>query len=569
MAAIVATFGAAAGDTERLAVFRARADFRGSGPVLVTEVIDYDFGTARRHGIYRDIPDVDPAAAIEVSSPTAPDPVETGVGTLGETTLKIGSPFETITGRHRYVIGYGLERPAVQRDGRIAWDAVGFGWTVPIDEVEVHLVGDHGLGSPTCTYGRTWDERSCTVTEVEPGHLVATVDRLEPGEGMTIEAVVRGELDDPPALPELPDGPAHDPGSGILRPALAALLGALVGAVPATVVVRRLGREQVWAGSAVDAAHGPADPTTTAPEHIDEAALGRLATTEFEPPRGMSAVEGGLVLRETVSRDLFTAWLLEAAIRGEIELDRDGSVTVIRRGSASPPPGVAPILATMFGSHSTIRLAGPRKNVRRAWMRLRRELSAWQRHSELWDPRSHRRRTVGTGIGIVIALAGLVLVAATAVGASRWGAPWTTLVAVGAVVAGSGAATAIQSFELLSRSPAGSARWLQIESFRRFLHDSEADHVRYAAERGLLREYTAWAVALDEADAWTEAVERAARDEPELAGRLGDQLVFVALGSHLSASVATAAASTSSSGGGGGFGGGVGGGGGGGGGGSW
>ena len=56
------------------------------------------------------------------------------------------------------------------------------------------------------------------------------------------------------------------------------------------------------------------------------------------------------------------------------------------------------------------------------------------------------------------------------------------------------------------RTPAGSGLWLRIESFRRFLAASEAHHADEAAKRGVLREYTAWAVALGELDRWSEAV---------------------------------------------------------------
>jgi uncharacterized membrane protein YgcG len=48
--------------------------------------------------------------------------------------------------------------------------------------------------------------------------------------------------------------------------------------------------------------------------------------------------------------------------------------------------------------------------------------------------------------------------------------------------------------------------WLRVESFRRFLAASEAHHAKEAAEQGVQREYTAWAVALGELDGWTRAV---------------------------------------------------------------
>ncbi|MCB0969548.1 MAG: hypothetical protein KDB37_22140, partial [Ilumatobacter sp.] len=59
------------------------------------------------------------------------------------------------------------------------------------------------------------------------------------------------------------------------------------------------------------------------------------------------------------------------------------------------------------------------------------------------------------------------------------------------------------------RTAVGSALALRTESFRRFLHESESRHVEWAWEHGVLREYSGWAVALGEADAWSNALARA------------------------------------------------------------
>ena len=61
-------------------------------------------------------------------------------------------------------------------------------------------------------------------------------------------------------------------------------------------------------------------------------------------------------------------------------------------------------------------------------------------------------------------------------------------------------------WELLVRSPKGSGLWLQIEGFRRFLQTSEQRHVEEASKRGVLRQYTAWAVALGEIEHWKKAI---------------------------------------------------------------
>ena len=139
--------------------------------------------------------------------------------------------------------------------------------------------------------------------------------------------------------------------------------------------------------------------------------------------------------------------------------------------------------------------------------------------------------------------------------------PWLALVA-GFVVPLLVAALAYREM-FASRTATGSALALRSESFRRFLVASEGKHVEWAWKQGLLREYSAWAVALGAADAWSKAVQ---------SSNIPDQQVALAgpLLMYSAASVFTTSMTAPSSSGGGGFGGGgVGGGGGGGSSGSW
>src|SRR5512145_2479935 len=74
---VVALIGGVAGNTERVTRYWTAAELNADGSARVTEVIDYEFGAVAqdRHGIFRWVPGLDPAAAIEVSSPDAPDDV--------------------------------------------------------------------------------------------------------------------------------------------------------------------------------------------------------------------------------------------------------------------------------------------------------------------------------------------------------------------------------------------------------------------------------------------------------------------------------------------------------------
>ena len=74
------------------------------------------------------------------------------------------------------------------------------------------------------------------------------------------------------------------------------------------------------------------------------------------------------------------------------------------------------------------------------------------------------------------------------------------------------------------RSATGSALALRTESFRRFLAASEGRHVEWAWKQGLLREYSAWAVALGAATAWERAL--AASSVPPVEYASGPLLVY-------------------------------------------
>jgi hypothetical protein len=167
-------------------------------------------------------------------------------------------------------------------------------------------------------------------------------------------------------------------------------------------------------------------------------------------------------------------------------------------------------------------------------------------------------------LGGLVMLLGAALAFFGGFASNRWGGGWFIVIIVGSLLAGGGFAAMLRGWELRVRTPLGSGLWLRVESFRRFLHESETFHAEEAAKRGVLREYTAWAVALDEIDRWQHAVE-GSTTIPQEAG-----LGYVHLAPALASSTSSASTAPSSSGSGGGGGGGsVGGGGGGGGGGSW
>jgi uncharacterized membrane protein len=165
--------------------------------------------------------------------------------------------------------------------------------------------------------------------------------------------------------------------------------------------------------------------------------------------------------------------------------------------------------------------------------------------------------------------------------AARSWVGWSTLVIAAALIAGSCFALATGQHLLAVRTPKGSAAWLKVESFRRFLVASKTEHAEDADRRGVLGEYTAWAAALGVVDHWSHVVGTSAIPEtrvqvlPPLAAAALVHWQVTHYGAALPSAAtggggSTGSGSVGSGTGGSGFGGGsVGGGGGGGGGGSW
>ena len=554
---------AAIGDTERIDRYVATAEVNVDH-ADITEVIDYDFGSEDRHGIFRDVPGLDPTATVMVASGSAPAEFVVQRSSFGGR-IRIGDPDQTIDGRHRYQVSYPID--VELPDGLISWNAIGSDWNVAIRNIELHLLAPFELADPRCSKGQAGSWDGCTVTQPEPGHLLVEVGKLDSLEGITISAWPSTALDTPPTA-MIDDGLiAPDPGTGVLSPAIVAALTALVAAGIISMFIKRQGREMVWAGGSADAAFGPQFGETYPVKRVDHDDLASLASTEFAPPKGLSAWQGGILFSEQTTQDHQSAWLLERAIAGEIRIEgNDKDLTIHDLGVDSTEHEA---LQKLFGGRDKVTLGSYDPQFASGWSALASQLEQWQQDSKLWNPSGERNRTLAMTVGFLLFVSGILVLIPSAIASNRAGLLWLIGVAIGAGAIGAGFALMLRSWELRIRTPEGSGLWILVESFRRFINGSDAQHVEAAAKQGRLLEYTAWAVALDEADHWADVMTQAQVSDPDLYPM--NALHMANVGTSLSSATASTIVAPSSSGssGGGGGGGSVGGGGGGGGGGSW
>lgn len=540
----------------------------GGDALRIREVYDQDFGTTARHGHERTIPDDYGAPTdIEVSSPDAPDDLD--VDTIaGDTRIRIGDPDTTITGQHRYVLAYTLPEAELSQ-GRLELDLIEE-HEFDVDRVEAIVTGLE-LAEPVCVVGQFGDTTECPIVDDGSVYRIE-IDALAAGTGITVYGDIVGRRD-VVDVPE-PALPARRGDRSVLAGAGLGVLSAAV-VTPIYLVARRRGSNEVFAGGAADAAFGslPAPGTSATPSPavrlVSDDELGELATTEFVPPDGLEPWEAAALLTERFGNGSVVHYLSGLAGSGAIELTEvDDGLSIARgpRWSELTDPADRALLERIWALGDPYVAAGKYDaGFAAAWREIRTQLGTRLSARGWWKRGTPTARYTGVGVAAIAVLVAVgTPIAIGALSANGFGAlaRWPVAIALAVLVPGFVAVCAYATL-LPARSARGSALALRAESFRRFLEASEGRHVEWAWQQGLLREYSAWAVALGAADAWSRALAAANVPEPQ---QYTTPLLALSHQRSLSSSYTKPSSSSSSSGG---FSGGVGGGGGGGSSGSW
>jgi uncharacterized membrane protein YgcG len=282
--------------------------------------------------------------------------------------------------------------------------------------------------------------------------------------------------------------------------------------------------------------------------------MDELATTEFAPPTGIEPWQGTVLLRERVDDESIGAWFSGLAARDVITLTRDESDSVmlgVGEKFDTAAPADREVLTSLFDGRNVVGLGTYDKRFAAAWREVRSEQEAaiagsgwWKRHS----PYASSRMNVPRPFFVVFAVWILIVFGSAGSAFFGWVSSPAGAILFGLVVPAL-AAFAVYRTLLPVRSATGSAFALRAESFRRFLKASEGRHVEWAWKQGLLREYSAWAVALGAADAWERAMRASSVSPAELS--TGPLLIY-----SMGPSWSSTYTAPSTSGGSGGFGGG-------------
>jgi len=183
--------------SESITSFDSKINLEKDGTFLVKEIIDYDFGTNSKHGIFRninlnrEIGDYTQTISInfiDVKRDSRDEPYSTSF-TSSQASVKIGDKDIIITGLHRYEIRYKVQNAIgnYKDHDELYWNVTGNDWQVPISQASLEISSNFPLTftNGLCFTGVSGSkEANCTV--VNNFSNFSTTSFLSSTEGLTI-----------------------------------------------------------------------------------------------------------------------------------------------------------------------------------------------------------------------------------------------------------------------------------------------------------------------------------------------------------------------------------------------
>jgi uncharacterized membrane protein YgcG len=583
----VSVHGAAFAQTaERIRSYAVDIAIERSGSMLVTERIDYDFGTTEHHGIFRDIPDrlpfddtrdrVYPISIVSVSATSgasADYAVEDRGGTFS---IRIGDPDATVTGEHLYTIVYRVDGAlnAFPHHDELYWNAIGDDWTVPIDRSTVTVRAPGAIQRVACFAGLSGSNGMCARASVDGSTASFAQDELRPNQALTVViAVSKGAV--VPAPTPILEEPwsvsrafSVTPVTGVLFVALLLLAIAFFART-----AWRTGRDRRYASGAVDVLMGAPDGTPEQAVPLFESGGGPV---EFAPPGDLRPGQIGTLMDEVANPLDVTATIVDLAVRKYLVIEEipkhglfgkpDWKLTQLRSADDELLPFEGRLLDGLFEDGNEVRISELRTKFVKRLHGVQDALydDMVNRGWYLARPDKVRARWTGIGVG-VLALGGVLEFAAVR---------WTTLGLLPIPLLVLGLLILVGAHDMPRRTGKGTGLARRVRGFRTVIAAAETHLSRWAEQENVFTRYLPYAIVFGLTDKWAKAFAGLAA-EPDTSWYVSPHPFVLADFGHAMDGFSTAAAgtiaSTPSGSGGSGFGGGgfSGGGGGGGGGGSW
>jgi uncharacterized membrane protein YgcG len=492
-----------------------------SGDLEITETIVQQFGSMRRHGILRYIPNRLPyddefdrvypidLLSVRASPPGTPDDVET-TEENGNFVIRIGDPDTTITGRHTYEIVYrvrGAMNGFADHD-ELFWNAIGDRWEQSIAEMNVRVSGATDVTRVACYRGAFGSTTRCDHAQItKKGDAVFSQSNLPAFQAMSVViALPRGTVaSTAPILDErwsLDKAFARTPtsvGGGI------GLLALIVGGV-GTLMWRR-GRDVRFRGSQVDQVMGgPVDAETQVVPLFEKG----TSVVEFAPPEGIRPGQVGTLVDEVANTLDVSATIVDLAVRKYLVIEEIPKTWLLGKADWNlrllPEPADDKLLSYekklldgLFEDGDQVELSALRKTfaerlqtvkdalyddmVSRKWF-LRRP----DRVRQIWVVIGALSLSIGIGITILLA------------SFTRFG-----LLGIPFVIGG--ILLLIGANKMPARTAKGTAVTRRVNGFRVVIEKAEEHMSRWAEQENVFTRFLPYAVVFGVTDKWAKAFE--------------------------------------------------------------
>ncbi|MCI0777480.1 MAG: DUF2207 domain-containing protein, partial [Chloroflexi bacterium] len=530
--AILGAFSSSASAQEAWVIksFDVRYVIAEDGTFRVEEDILVDFGSLRRHGIFRDIPvelvyDADYNRLMAISDVRVEDGVQYKTFRDGANLrIRIGDPDVFVTGEQRYRISYTVldgMNAFVDHD-ELFWNVTGNDWPAVIESVTATVeVPGVGVTTVACFEGPFRSNAPCASSHtVATASFMLNAESLAPGSGLTLVVGIEPDVVEvgPPVLVD-----AHrdefEQAMDFLGPDTVTIPIAVLILIAALAVLSWLwwnvGRDR-WFG---DKYYFTDDPPLkeTKPLFSNETVV-----VEFEPPpvgpsgRRLRPGEVGLLLDEKADTVDVSATIVDLAVRKYLRIEElEGGKDEYELVRLETPDGeLLPyeqrLLDALFRDGGRAQLDDLKNEFYEDLVKVKTDLYSQGVDTNKFfaqDPEKVRGRYSLVGIGVAVA-GGLL----------TWflGAQYETGL-IGVPLVFSGVVLMLTSGAMPRRTARGRQAYRRCLGFRTFITAGDQGRERFAEEAHIFEEYLPYAIVFGSAKKWAGHFE-ALGIQPQMSG---------------------------------------------------
>jgi uncharacterized protein (TIGR04222 family) len=488
-----------------------------SGSMLVTETIDYDFGSVARHGIFRDIPErlhyddtYDRIYRIDVVSvkavgASADYEVEHQSG--GILHIRIGHPDLTVSGEHVYTIVYRVDGAlnGFPDHDELYWNAIGADWNVQIDQASARVTGPAPVMKVACFTGPVGSTLGCAKAVVKSGAAVFSQPSMPPYNALSIVAALpMGSVAS--TAPILEERWSLD--RAFRRTPLT--VGGSMGLLALVVIgfgllIWRRGRDRRYWGSQVDQVMGSPGGEEQAVPLFEKGE----APVEFAPPEDLRPGQVGTLIDERANTLDVTATIIDLAVRKYLvieEIEKQGWFGKpdwkLRRTDTAADDLLAyerKLLDALFATGNEVLMSGLKTKFHQQLVEVEDALyaDAVQRKWFLARPDTVRERWVALGAAALVVSLGLAFALVR----------WTKLGLFAIPLLVGGLLILVGARWMPRRTAKGTAITRRVNGFRRVIETAETHMSRWAEQENVFTRYLPFAIVFGCTDKWAKAFE--------------------------------------------------------------